>query len=662
MDPRPGKLHFAPLLLLLTVPLFAETADLQLVVIGTPAAVRAGETAIVRIGIRNNGPDIASSYTLAPPEANFPIVSGQCIHGCTQTRLFPGTQQEQWYELQSPPAAVMMTLHASVSSPADPDPSNNSVDVSVPVSTAPDLAIYASTYPRLDAGARGLVSIDYRNYSRTASEETIIDLDFPDGTTFIDLPSPCTAGGSHVTCPVGEVSFQTYHHLSFKIIEPRQPGLEGVVTGTIHGREADFDTTDNRARATTQLYREFIVTHTGDSGDGSLRQSISAANAGCLDLFPCKVRFAIDSPDAWKTIRPLTPLPVLTALDLAIDGGTQTARGDTNAAGPEIEINGSLTAEGDGLVIQTPCSSIISGLTINGFPGNGLVLDITRPCPGGFLRGSSRTVTGNYIGTDPTGSVAVPNGLRGISSTWDEGTGPVVPYGITGNVVSGNLRSGIFLWRGAWPVTRNRIGVAAHMDAPLGNGASGVYIGPLGKNTNLFENVIAYNGEAGIGRAASTSWTNLDGNSIYRNGGLAIDYNMDGVSLEVPNEYGQPMGLPVIHSARYDAGTNKTLIEAVMPQKGRGIFGFYVSFYANDEPDPSGYGEGQRLLGGLRVQDEKPFTFTVDGDLSGQWIAPLATRNQYIGWAIAGPIRPDGYDQGFITESTEFGLAVQVSR
>jgi hypothetical protein len=341
-----------------------------------------------------------------------------------------------------------------------------------------------------------------------------------------------------------------------------------------------------------------------------------------------------------------------------IDGATQTALGDTNADGPEIELNGSKVGEGDGLVIQTACNSEITGLAINGFPGNGLVLDTARPCDTSSLR----RVWGNYVGTDPTGSAPVPNGLRGISSTWDDPKGREQAYGISENVVSGNRRAGLFLWRGAWVVGKNRIGVAAHSDAPLGNGASGVFIGPFGIRTDVISNVIAYNGDAGIARARGSNETNLDGNSIYRNGGLGIDYDIDGVSFGVPNDRSESMGLPVIRSAHYDAATNKTLVEAQMPQNGRGIFGFFVSFYANDAPDPSGYGEGQRFLGTWGAHDEKPFTISFDGDLSGQWIAPLATRNEYVGFATPGPIRPLGFDQGFITESTEFGRAVQVSR
>ena len=48
---------------------------------------------------------------------------------------------------------------------------------------------------------------------------------------------------------------------------------------------------------------------------------------------------------------------------------------------------------------------------------------------------------------------------------------------ITSSVLSGNARSGIFVAAGHVTVKDNRIGVKAHTDEPLPNGASGIYFG-----------------------------------------------------------------------------------------------------------------------------------------------------------------------------------------
>ncbi len=81
--------------------------------------------------------------------------------------------------------------------------------------------------------------------------------------------------------------------------------------------------------------------------------------------------------------------------------------------------------------------------------------------------------------------------------------------------------------------------------------------------------------------------------------------------------------------------------------------------FANDAPDPSGYGQGQRPLGTLYITTAPSlqFRFAADGDLTGLFITATATRINYVGFAKPDP---QGIDQGFLTQTSEFSRAIEV--
>src|SRR5207247_11139923 len=111
--------------------------------------------------------------------------------------------------------------------------------------------------------------------------------------------------------------------------------------------------------------------------------------------------------------------------------------------------------------------------------------------------GLRRTIGDCYIGTDATGSAAAPNGLRGIGVQAPPQLG--VGLNIVNNVISGNARSGIFAFTSSdLRISGNRIGVAAGNElVPLGNGASGIYLGSS-TNVQVDQNVIAFNRDVGV--------------------------------------------------------------------------------------------------------------------------------------------------------------------
>ena len=69
-----------------------------------------------------------------------------------------------------------------------------------------------------------------------------------------------------------------------------------------------------------------------------------------------------------------------------------------------------MLASGTGLIISGDDGGIKDHLVVNGFPDNGLALSRLPfdPTP------SRNQILNNYVGTDPTGTIAVPNG-GGIS-------------------------------------------------------------------------------------------------------------------------------------------------------------------------------------------------------------------------------------------------------
>lgn len=110
--------------------------------------------------------------------------------------------------------------------------------------------------------------------------------------------------------------------------------------------------------------------------------------------------------------------------------------------------------------------------------------------------GSENHVVGNFIGTDASGTRTVPNGEDGVQSSSDQGT-------ITGNVISGNSMLGIELISADFNVIDgNRIGTDVTGTVALPNQAGGMDLGGvsnrIGGQTSEARNLISGNGGPGI--------------------------------------------------------------------------------------------------------------------------------------------------------------------
>lgn len=251
----------------------------------------------------------------------------------------------------------------------------------------------------------------------------------------------------------------------------------------------------------------------------TLRAAIQEANVTPeADL----IRFAIlDGGTGVQTIEVgkagFGALPTI-AHPVIIDGYTQPgASPNTKAVGNDavlkIELNGA-SVGGDGLVLSSTSNSVIKGLVINRF-GGGITM---------VGDSAANRIEGNFLGTDPTGSIDRGNSddgvnlVNGPSENVVGGTNPAAR-----NVISGNACNAVFV-AGA---TGNRIegnyigtdntGTKALANGDLGCAAIAIQAGSFGNTvggaTAGARNVVSGNKEDGVFLGSSSS-TRVLGNRI----------------------------------------------------------------------------------------------------------------------------------------------------
>jgi CSLREA domain-containing protein len=289
--------------------------------------------------------------------------------------------------------------------------------------------------------------------------------------------------------------------------------------------------------------KTFTVDNTLDPGDGNcsatlgctLREAINAANATPGEDL---IRFNIQNSGV-QTIKPTSKLPVVTEA-VIIDGYTQSgavfnglAKG-TNAK-LLIELDGSnLGASDDGLKIQAP-NTVVRGLVINRFGDTGIQVSSSP-----FTDVTNVRVEGNFIGTDPSGTIDRGNGGNGVGVERADvavGNAPI----ISRNLISGNGGDGVFiLGDSTVGVQGNLIGTKGNGTSALGNADDGVGISNadnnvVGAGSTELQNVVAFNGDNGVEVVGSASSGNrVEQNSIFSNSELGIDLGNDGPTANDP--------------------------------------------------------------------------------------------------------------------------------
>ena len=315
----------------------------------------------------------------------------------------------------------------------------------------------------------------------------------------------------------------------------------------------------------------FSVTNILDTGPGSLRAAIIAANAApAADT----ITFAIPGPGV-KTIAPLTALPNITA-PVTINGYSQAgASANTLAVGNDavllIELSGALAPAGsDGLRLDTDDSNI-RGLVINGWKELSSASD-----PGGsgirVLAGADRNVIrGNFIGTNAAGSAAVANEAAGvrIADASSNDVGGSTPA--SRNIVSGNLSVGVSISGDEAIGNRvmgNYIGTNAAGLAPVAN-TNGVSI-----NRGADDNVVGGTAAGARNVISGNSYVGVDVAAPILSGGVSTDGNVvqgNYIGLNAPGNAAIPNDIGVFLGA--DGPQDHNVIGGLVPGSGNTISG-----------------------------------------------------------------------------------------
>jgi hypothetical protein len=266
----------------------------------------------------------------------------------------------------------------------------------------------------------------------------------------------------------------------------------------------------------------FTVTHTGDSGLGSLRQAITDANN---QIGPHQIVFSIAGAGPHR-VALLSPLPQIHET-VTLDGTTQPGYNGQ----PRIVLDGAGAGNAYGLLILAD-DCVVRGLVIQRFSRDGIRLENVSRC----------VVQGNYLGTDAAGLAAAGMGENGIGIA---GGSQHLIGGLTAaerNVIGGCTENGIIITgagEGRHRVWGNYIGTDATGMAALGNGQSGVVIAGSTRNeigglAAGAGNVIAGNQQSGVYLLGPGADHNqVLGNRIGVNaaGTAALPNRQDGVTL-----------------------------------------------------------------------------------------------------------------------------------
>ena len=174
-------------------------------------------------------------------------------------------------------------------------------------------------------------------------------------------------------------------------------------------------------------------------------------------------------------------------------------------------------------------------------------------------------ISGNYIGSNLSGTVALGNADHGVQiydgpstvtpyfspNTWTPESDSRIYIGGSdaegGNLISGNGKSGIYLDLNATDVAivNNRIGLDATGTGALGNTHTGIQINVDGEvvtemNAEIYiqGNTIAHNGLDGVSVLGDYTYgVHIYENAIFANGELGIDLGDDGVDVNDAGDF-----------------------------------------------------------------------------------------------------------------------------
>ena len=459
----------------------------------------------------------------------------------------------------------------------------------------------------------------------------------------------------------------------------------------------------------------FTVTNTNDSGPGSLRQAILDANTNPgADTIAFAIPGSACDAAGVCMIAPLSSLPGITEA-VTIDGYTQPGSSpNTNPVGQGLNTVLTIWLAGDGSYTSTGLLLDADSITVRGLlVGSGfkyglettghdgikvagcfigtfvsdapalgntegvhahlatnLLVGGTDPADRNLISGNvshgllldtcnGAVVQGNLIGTDPSGTFSVGNGAFGLEVTSTVDADTTIGGPDAGNLISGNTQAGLRVGVGAGSavtIQGNNIGTGLTVNYLLSNGTYGAILASkllFGGTAPGEENLVRFNGFAGVSVPSGTTGVTIRGNRIGANGRAAGWKNL-GVDLgddhtATPNDPGDADGIqnfPVISSAT--PGTGTTEIQGVLHAKPSSLYTLDFYWRPNCLVFPRFWSEGNNYIGAGQV--------TTDGSGSGAFdiVVPFEiSATQAVSATATGP---DGstseFSQRLVFDST----------
>ncbi|HEX8280677.1 MAG TPA: hypothetical protein VF551_04830 [Chthoniobacterales bacterium] len=260
-------------------------------------------------------------------------------------------------------------------------------------------------------------------------------------------------------------------------------------------------------------------------------------------------------------------------------------------------------------------------MTIGGSaPGEGNLISGNRAMGIGIGSGRVVNIQGNFIGTDRTGTRAIPNGAAGMYFPINPNVPSDYQFTVGGdvagarNIISGNggadngSGDGVIVAgqsKGFFRMRRNLIGTQIDGVSPLGNTGNGIVLtrsATIGGTGAGDGNIIAHNAGAGVvvgnfDQPDATSGMTILGNSMFSNGGLGIDLDDDGVTrndtTDTDSGPNKLQNFPLLGSTVFSSG----MVNIIGTLNSAPNATYRLEFFGNAATDQSSFGEGQTLLG-----------------------------------------------------------------
>src|SRR6266542_3348043 len=303
--------------------------------------------------------------------------------------------------------------------------------------------------------------------------------------------------------------------------------------------------------------------------------------------------------------------------NVLIEGSTATNNSiQGNYIGTDVNGTATLGGIGQGVLIRGAPNNVIGGTAagagnlISGNESNGIWVVVNGA--------SGNQIQGNLIGTNATGTVALPNAARGVDL--DPGATNTLVGGTTAaarNVISGNSLDGVLIQSSTATnnlVQGNFIGTDVSGTAALGNGQLGIFIfaspnNTIGGTMSSARNVISGNASVGIQIQETGAGGNIvAGNFIGTNqsGTAAVGNGASGVYIAgSPNT---TIGGTTSGARNIISGNQHNVIIAGSAATNNLIQGNYIGTDVNGTASLGGSGQGvfisaagNNVIGGFEV-------------------------------------------------------------